>query len=50
MLKATIEGGPAAAQVPDNAVLMGLTSLTLWTVVPLAAALAWFQRQDLSKE
>lgn len=50
MIKATIEGGPAAAQVPDNAVLMGLTSLTLWTVVPLAAALAWFQRQDLSKE
>lgn len=50
MLKATIEGGPAAAAVPDNAVLMGLTSLGLWTVIPLALALAWFQRQDLSKE
>jgi len=50
LIKDLIEGGPPAAQAPDNAVLMGLTSLTLWTVIPLAAALAWFQRQDLSKE
>ena len=26
------------------------TSLALWTLVPLAGALVWFQRQDLSKE
>ena len=50
MIKASIEGGAATAAVPDGAVLMGLVSLAAWTLVPLAVALAWFQRQDLSKE
>ena len=27
-----------------------ILSLTLWTVVPLAGAIAWFNHQDLSKE
>lgn len=30
--------------------LKALVSLTLWTLPPLAAAIAWFNRQDLSKE
>lgn len=36
--------------LPDQAVLKGVVSLALWTLIPLAAALAAFQRQDLSKE
>ena len=49
-VKALIEGGPAAAALPAGLALKAWFSLTLWTLVPLAGALAWFQRQDLSKE
>ncbi len=38
-------GGPTAA----SAWLAG-ASLAVWCVVPLIASIAWFQRQDLSKE
>jgi ABC-2 type transport system permease protein len=46
-LKATI--GVAPGQ-PDGLALKAIVSLTLWTLAPLAAAIAWFGRQDLSKE
>ena len=35
---------------PDDIVVKASLSLALWTLVPLAGALAWFKRQDLSKE
>ena len=44
-LQGLIQGGMA-----DQALVKGLVSLALWTLVPLAGALAVFQRQDLSKE
>ena len=50
LLKAAIEGGASAAQLPDHAVLKGVLSLAVWIGVPFAAAVAWFNRQDLSKE
>ena len=50
LLKAVIVGGPAAADVPDQAMLKGLIGLVLWTGIPLIGAIAWFNRQDLSKE
>lgn len=46
-LKAAIAGAPGQ---PDGILLKAGLSLALWTLVPLAAAVAWFQRQDLSKE
>ena len=46
-LKATIGGAPGQ---PDGLALKAIVSLTLWTLAPLAAAIAWFGRQDLSKE
>ncbi len=49
-LKALIEGGMAAAAMPDGIAIKAIISLALWTLVPLAAAIAWFSRQDLSKE
>ena len=49
-LKALIQGGMAAAAMPDGLALKALTSLALWTLAPLAAAIGWFSRQDLSKE
>lgn len=49
-VKTLIEGGPAAAGLPDGLALKAWISLALWTFGPLAAALAWFPRQDLSKE
>ena len=39
-----------AARMPEGLVLKALSSLILWTVVPLAGAIVWFNRQDLSKE
>ena len=48
--KAVITGGTAAAALPTGLALKAGVSLGLWTVAPLAGALAWFQRQDLSKE
>lgn len=47
-LKLRFEGGPEAGSAPEA--WKAWFSLLLWTVVPLAAAVAWFQRQDLSKE
>lgn len=49
LLKAVIEGG-TAADLPDHAAAKGLLGLGLWIGLPFAAAVAWFNRQDLSKE
>jgi len=49
-IQAAIAGGPRAAASPDGMLLKAWLSLGLWTLVPLAGALAWFRRQDLSKE
>jgi len=48
-LKAAVEG-PLEAPLTAAVVWKSLIGLGLWTVVPLVAALAWFNRQDLSKE
>lgn len=50
VVQAVIKGGVEAAALPDGLVLKAWTSLALWTLIPLAGALAWFRRQDLSKE
>lgn len=50
LLKAVIQGGTAAADLPDHAVIKGVLGLALWIVVPFAAAVAWFNKHDLSKE
>lgn len=47
---AAIAGGERAARLPDGVILKAWISLALWTLLPLAGALAWFRRQDLSKE
>lgn len=49
-VQAVVEGGARAAALPDGLVLKAWLSLALWTLGPLALALAWFPRQDLSKE
>ena len=49
-IQAAIAGGPRAAALPDGILLKAWLSLGLWTLLPLAGALAWFRRQDLSKE
>jgi ABC-2 type transport system permease protein len=49
-VKAVIHGGADAAALPAGVVVKAWASLALWTLGPLAAALAWFPRQDLSKE
>lgn len=49
-ISATITGAERAAALPDGIVLKAWVSLGLWTLVPLAGALAWFEKQDLSKE
>lgn len=46
-LKAAIEG---AGPLKEGLVFKALISLAIWTLVPLIAAIAWFSRQDLSKE
>lgn len=50
LLKTVVLGGPAAMDVPDQAVAKGLLGLGLWLIVPLIGAVVWFNRQDLSKE
>ena len=50
LLKAVIQGGMAAAELPDHALAKGVIGLALWIGVPFAAAVVWFNRQDLSKE
>ena len=49
-LNSLIVGGIPASVVPDGMLIKAALSLGLWTLVPLAGALAWFKRQDLSKE
>lgn len=49
-LKAAVMAAPGTPPLPDGLVLKAVVSLALWTLLPLAGALAWFQRQDLSKE
>ncbi len=49
-LKLLLQGGPDAAAAPDGLAWKAITGLAVWTVIPLAGALAWFSRQDLSKE
>ncbi|HEY0102742.1 MAG TPA: hypothetical protein VGB60_04675 [Brevundimonas sp.] len=43
---------PGITTIPgvENAMLPALVGLALWTLVPLALAILWFKRQDLSKE
>lgn len=48
VLKAAIQGGMGAP--PSGAAWIAAISLLAWCLVPLAAALAVFQKQDLSKE
>ncbi len=43
-------GVPSPPAPPRDEVIKAATSMALWTLVPFAAAIAWFQRQDLSKE
>lgn len=49
-ISAAIAGGERAADLADGIVVKAWISLGLWTLLPLAGALAWFRRQDLSKE
>lgn len=49
-LNSLIVGGIPASVVPDGMLIKASLSLILWTLLPLAGALAWFRRQDLSKE
>lgn len=48
-LKGAIIGGPLST-LPSSTVWAAAISLILWCVVPVLASIAWFQRQDLSKE
>lgn len=47
-LKAAVS--PTPMPLPEGIVMKAIVSLVLWCVVPVAASIAWFQRQDLSKE
>jgi ABC-2 type transport system permease protein len=49
-ISAAIAGGERAAALAEGVVLRAWVSLGLWTLIPLVGALAWFQKQDLSKE
>ncbi len=49
-LKALIEAEVDAGSAPNGLAWKAGLGLGLWTVWPLAAAVAWFQRQDLPKE
>jgi len=49
-IKNLVRGGDAAAGVPDGVLLKAWISVALWTLLPAAGAIAWFNRQDLSKE
>lgn len=50
LLKAVIQGGMEAAGLPPQAALKAIVGLTVWIVGPFVAAVAYFNRQDLSKE
>lgn len=49
-LKAVVAPNAAAPALPDGIAIKSILSLALWMLVPLAGAIAWFNRQDLSKE
>lgn len=49
-LKAWVLSPAGAPALPDGLVLKAWISMALWTLLPLAGALAWFKGQDLSKE
>jgi ABC-2 type transport system permease protein len=49
-IQAAIAGRERAAALPDGVLVKAWISVGLWTLVPLAGALVWFRRQDLSKE
>ncbi|RZJ03067.1 MAG: hypothetical protein EON89_13050 [Brevundimonas sp.] len=49
-LKVWAAGGPMAGLLPDGLVLKAWIAMAIWTLLPLVGALAWFQKQDLSKE
>lgn len=47
----TLKGAIEQSATPAGGlILKSLVSLALWTLVPLVGAIAWFNRQDLSKE
>lgn len=48
-IQAAINPQPGGS-LPDGMMLKSWLSIGLWSALPLAAALAWFRRQDLSKE
>ena len=49
-IQTVIAGGERAAALPDGLLVKASISVGLWTLIPLAGALAWFRKQDLSKE
>ena len=49
-IQAAIAGSERVAALPDGILLKAWISIALWTILPLGGALAWFRRQDLSKE
>lgn len=49
-IKDLVKGGEVAAAVPDHVPVRAWISAILWTVLPAIGAIAWFNRQDLSKE
>ncbi len=49
-LKAMVTGGVGAPAAPEGLAFKSILSLALWTLAPLGGAVAWFNRQDLSKE
>ena len=49
-LKAMVSAGVGAPPIPEGLMMKAIVSLTAWMLIPLAAAIAWFNRQDLSKE
>ncbi|MFC5343851.1 hypothetical protein ACETK8_12255 [Brevundimonas staleyi] len=50
VLKGAILQTPTLTTGMDSGVWPAILGLLLWCVVPLVAAIAWFNRQDLSKE
>ena len=50
ILKTAVQPGLTQVPVAAGAVLKALIGFSLWTIVPLIGAIAWFRRQDLSKE
>ena len=49
-LKGWVAVSPGEPPMAQGLLTKGVVTMALWTLLPLAGALAWFQRQDLSKE